>query len=59
MSKSFSLLLSQVIMVVNVWESANFELWKLNFEQVKLWTLIRLLNIVIVLVYAKCSKLIT
>ena len=59
MSKSFSLLLSQMIMVVNVWESANFELWKLNFEQVKLWTLIRLLNIVIVLVYAKCSKLIT
>ena len=59
MSKSFSLLLSQVIMVVNVWESANFELWKLNFEQVKLWTLTRLLNIVIVLVYAKCSKLIT
>ena len=59
MSKSFSLLLSQVIMVVNVWESANFELWKLNFEQVKLWTFIHLLNIVIVLVYPKCSKLIT
>ena len=37
----------------------NFELWKVNFEQVKFWTLIHLINnFVIALVCAKCSKLI-
>ena len=39
---------------------ANFALWNLNFEQVKFWTLIHFINnVVIVLVCAKCWKLIT
>ena len=38
----------------------NFEFWKLNFEQIKFWTLIHLINnFVIVILYLKCSELIT
>ena len=40
--------------------SIKIVIWCLNFEQVKVWTLINLMNnIVIVLVCAKCLKLIT